>query len=303
MVSVIIPNYNHATYLRERIESILNQTYQNFELIILDDYSNDDSKLIIEEYRNHEKISHIIYNETNSGSTFYQWKKGINLAKGEYIWIAESDDVAEDNFLKTLYNLINANSDVGIAYCNSKIIDSSGQPTTISGISQTPRDLEKRYSSSYVNNGVAEILNHLIDANRIPNASAVLFKRHLVEDTFYRADLKLYGDWCFWVSLLRRTKIGYSSETLNLYRTHKGTVRKTKSSQKKDITEYYKVIDLLISFSIMSKEVKKKLADNIIYRYNKTTDKSNYLWLETLKTIIKLNPLSPFTFLKSQRKK
>ncbi len=76
MVSVIIPNYNHATYLRERIESILNQTYQNFELIILDDYSNDDSKLIIEEYRNHEKISHIIYNETNSGSTFYQWKKG-----------------------------------------------------------------------------------------------------------------------------------------------------------------------------------------------------------------------------------
>src|ERR1700752_3159230 len=75
-VSVIIPNYNHATFLIERIDSILCQTFQDFELIILDDCSNDNSRSIIEKYHGHEKISHIIYNPTNSGSPFMQWQKG-----------------------------------------------------------------------------------------------------------------------------------------------------------------------------------------------------------------------------------
>ena len=94
LVSVILPNYNHAKYLDERIQSILNQTYCNFELIILDDCSPDNgaSKAVIERYRGNAHISHIIYNERNGGLTFQQWHKGIELARGNLIWIAESDD-------------------------------------------------------------------------------------------------------------------------------------------------------------------------------------------------------------------
>ena len=91
-VSVVIPNFNHALYLKQRIESVLNQTFQNFELIILDDCSTDNSKEVIERYKNHPKISKIVYNEENSGSVFRQWIKGIKLSTGKYIWIAESDD-------------------------------------------------------------------------------------------------------------------------------------------------------------------------------------------------------------------
>ena len=100
LVSVIIPNYNHAVYLDERIKSVLNQTYQNFELIILDDCSPDNgaSMAIIEKYRNNPHISHIVYNDVNSGSTFKQWHKGLELAKGDLIWIAESDDNCEKSF-------------------------------------------------------------------------------------------------------------------------------------------------------------------------------------------------------------
>src|SRR5476649_961009 len=100
MVSVIIPNYNHEPYLEQRINSVLNQTYKNIEVIILDDNSTDSSRQVIERYRADTQIKHIVYNHTNSGSPFIQWKKGIDLAKGKYIWMAESDDYSDLTFLE-----------------------------------------------------------------------------------------------------------------------------------------------------------------------------------------------------------
>lgn len=92
LVSVIVPNYNHAQYLDIRLKSILAQTYTDFEIIILDDNSIDNSKEIIKRYEKDVHISHIICNKTNSGSPFIQWNRGFQYAKGDLIWIAESDD-------------------------------------------------------------------------------------------------------------------------------------------------------------------------------------------------------------------
>lgn len=122
-ISVIIPNYNHSQYLKQRIDSVLNQTYRDFEVIILDDNSKDNSREIIQHYHGHPKISHIIYNEVNSGSTFKQWEKGIELANGEYIWIAESDDYCDSNFLKIMYQRFKDDDKLGIVFCHSIIID------------------------------------------------------------------------------------------------------------------------------------------------------------------------------------
>lgn len=118
-ISVIIPNYNHARFLKQRVNSVLQQTYQDFEVIIMDDNSSDHSKDIIEQYRNYPKISHIIYNETNSGSTFKQWKKGLELAKGEWIWIAESDDYADTDFLEQLLGFSTNDNNIQLIYCDS----------------------------------------------------------------------------------------------------------------------------------------------------------------------------------------
>ncbi len=73
LVSVIIPNYNHALYLDERIQSVLNQSYGHFEVIILDDLSKDNSREVMEKYRDYPHVSHIVYNTENSGSTFKQY--------------------------------------------------------------------------------------------------------------------------------------------------------------------------------------------------------------------------------------
>ena len=77
IVSIIVPNYNYARFLDIRMESILNQTFQDFEIILLDDHSTDNSVEIIEKYRNNPKVSYIDINKENSGSPFRQWKKGI----------------------------------------------------------------------------------------------------------------------------------------------------------------------------------------------------------------------------------
>src|SRR4028118_771471 len=101
-VNVIIPNYNHAAYLIKRIESVLNQSFQDFEIILMDDSSTDNSLTIINQYSNHPKISKVIVNQHNSGNTFKQWQKGIKETTGEYVWIAESDDFADEMLLETL---------------------------------------------------------------------------------------------------------------------------------------------------------------------------------------------------------
>lgn len=101
-ISIIVPSYNHASYLEKRLESIFNQTYQNFEVILLDDASTDRSEEILNKYKVNSKVSHLIVNKENSGSPFKQWEKGVELAKGDYIWIAESDDFCEKQFLEIL---------------------------------------------------------------------------------------------------------------------------------------------------------------------------------------------------------
>ena len=99
LVSIIIPNYNHSKFLQQRLDSVFNQTFQDFEVILLDDCSTDNSVDILKKYANHPKVSHLELNKQNSGSPFKQWQKGITMAKGTYIWIAETDDYCEFNFL------------------------------------------------------------------------------------------------------------------------------------------------------------------------------------------------------------
>src|SRR5271163_2597159 len=117
-VSVIVPNSNHERFLRQRIDTILAQTFQDFELILLDDYSTDDSRSILREYGSDPRVR-LEFNDVNSGSTFKQWNKGVRLAQGKYVWIAESDDYADPRFLERLMELLGADSQATIAYCRS----------------------------------------------------------------------------------------------------------------------------------------------------------------------------------------
>ena len=164
-ISVIIPNYNHAQFLEQRIESVLNQTVQDVEVIFLDDNSTDNSREVFSKYVNHPKISHVIFNETNSGSPFKQWNKGFSLATGEYIWLAESDDYADPRFLETLVEILEENPQVGVAYCQSHQVDKYND--FVATLHCWTDELDKeRWHNDFINNGLEECRKYLIVKNK-----------------------------------------------------------------------------------------------------------------------------------------
>jgi len=228
-VSVIIPNYNHAPYLKERIDSVINQTYQDFEVIILDDCSQDNSRSVIEQYRNNPHVSHIIFNEKNTGNTFIQWERGINLAQGEYIWIAESDDVAEPQFLEQLVYQLMHHPDSSIAFCHSRLIDA--QSKTLS--EQNSRNTTQPGLTTIDESNV--FLCHLLIFNYIYNASMVVFRRAAYDKI--SPDYKKFrycGDWHFWASICSLGPVIEVHDMLNCFRQHP---RKVTEHSKKDIVK------------------------------------------------------------------
>ncbi|RRO13330.1 glycosyltransferase family 2 protein [Flavobacteriaceae bacterium 14752] len=230
-VSIIVPNYNHAQFLEQRLESVFNQTFQNFEVILLDDCSTDHSIEILNQYKTHPKVSQAIFNQKNSGSPFKQWQKGISLAQGEYIWIAESDDYCEYIFLE---KLVNKSSDFGLKYTQSYDVDDSGQ-VIFDRIMYTSNFKKNIWISDFKISGNEFVDGYLLIKNVIPNASATIFKKNLVNDDLFSNKLlntKMCGDWWFWIHIAMQTKVYFNSSYLNYFRNHKTTTRTHDTSQK-----------------------------------------------------------------------
>lgn len=281
LVSVIIPNYNHAPFLKERIDSVLNQTYQNIEVILLDDCSIDNSREIIETYRGNRHISHIVYNEVNSGSTFLQWKKGLDLAQGMWIWIAESDDVADPHFISELL----VNSEAEILYCNSKIIDTSSQPTSLYGFTNMPnKESHQCFAGDFTMNASAFLVEWMLRDNFIPNASAVLFKKSLLSDrvTYLKrlhemGKMKLAGDWYFWLTLLLKSScISYHARSLNAFRQHSSNVRLR--TTKNSFTELHYILTVLKEHNLPT----NLTVDTYLYRYFHRNKDTHFTFSEKL---------------------
>ena len=217
-VSVIIPNYNHKRYLLQRIESVLGQTFQDFEVIILDDCSADGSEAVIEMYRHHPKVSHIVYNETNSGSTIKQWEKGFLLAKGEWVWIAESDDYCEAIFLQSLIDITEAYQNIAIAFGNSNWVDDRSHLGDELSI----------YKKSFFRNGIDEVKDGLTKHCTIQNASSGIIKReHALQAIKGLGRYKACGDWIFYTRVLQQGNLAYTDAKLNYFRWYHHSVSST----------------------------------------------------------------------------
>ncbi len=256
LVSVIVPVYNQEKYIASRIESILNQTFRDYEIIILDDCSTDNSYEIEKQFEYHPSIS-IYQNKKNSGSVFRQWQKGIEMARGKYIWIAEGDDLADPIFLETLLPSFN-DKEVSLSYCASHMIDERGNVEKEYylniGHYANLNFPKYRWLDNYTADGVDEIANALSIRNTIPNVSAVLMRAEsaLLIDFDKCSSFQCGGDWFAYVSILSKGKISYSPKHLNFHRIHlESVVAINKHDPQKTLPDYFKMHKYILEkFSI-----------------------------------------------------
>ena len=247
-ISVVLPNYNYSKYLKNRIRSILKQTFPIYELIILDDNSNDDSIKIIEsEIKKIKEIRpelnvRFIKSEKNSGKAIAQWKKGLELATGDFVWIAEADDLSKKHFLEEAMKGLK-DPGVVLSYTESAAINSHG--LMIVPNLRWSRDKEKtgHYKKNYVNDGEKEIEEIMAIRCTIPNVSAAVFKNDKKYLKYLDEALKYtqVGDWYFYAKILENGKISYNRKSLNKFRLHSGS--KTAES-KKTRTHYDEILEM-----------------------------------------------------------
>ena len=224
-VSIIVPNYNHAQYLPQRLKSIFDQTYQDFEVILLDDCSSDNSLEILDKYAHWGDVR-LLKNGQNSGSPFRQWLKGFDLARADIWWIAESDDVSDPTFLEALLPAFDYPC-VKLAYTNSHVINEKGEvmgdylnSDYLTALSST------RWNTSYRIPAEQEVNEALGVKDTILNVSAVLFRRCEINPSIRNTlnEMRSSGDWYFIIQAIKDGEVYYDVRKLNYHRRHSESV-------------------------------------------------------------------------------
>lgn len=228
-VSVAVPNYNYEHHIEERLRSIFDQAYPIYEINILDDKSPDNSVEVINNYIcKRQRIVNLVVNEENSGSVFKQWKKGADLAKAEYLWIAEADDSADQFFLS---KILSGDKNFDLAYTDSVQIDEKSQHLADDYRYYYDAALIEKLDNPKVYAGREFIEDCLAVKNQFMNVSAVLFNTNSIQNCLNDnineiLKFKVAGDWYIYVQMLSRktAKVKVLGESLNVHRRHSGSV-------------------------------------------------------------------------------
>lgn len=228
-VSVVVPNYNYAHFLPGRISTIESQEVPVYELILLDDCSSDVSETVIKNIIQDSALDiKFVCNKTNSGSVFSQWHKGVELATGDLVWIAEADDLSEPEFLTDVLQGF-VDPDVVLSYCESKQINSDGKVLCDNYLDYVADIDSERWLKPYIREGRDEIVDALSVKNTIPNVSAVVFRRDILSEVLTHekdqvSQFSVAGDWYIYAKVLERGKIAFNPYSFNLHRRHTNSV-------------------------------------------------------------------------------
>lgn len=261
-VSIILPSYNYARFLDERIQTLLAQTFRDFELIVTDDASTDNSREVIAQYSHDDRLI-TEYFDKNSGSAYQRWNDGAARARGDYLLFAGADDTCSPKLLEELVRILDSNSRVQIAYCQSWKIDDAGNRTGCMTEHTKLLD-EERWAKDYLVSGQEELL-FLLERNTIPNASAALLRRDAFEAIGgFDTTLKLSADWLMWAKLCECGDIAYVAEPLNSFRFHSGSVRHSADRDGSRLEETYRVIGEILQMTDVPEATRGHIFDELV---------------------------------------
>jgi len=213
-VSVIIPAFNRGRYIRQAVDSVLNQTYTNIETIVVDDGSTDETREILEGYTGKIKILEHPGRQNRGQSASIN--VGLEYASGEYVAILDSDDYFEPNKIEFQAGFLELNPDIGLIYCNGTAVNSNGE------------FLYNIYTPSHKEENNPE--NVLLDCYfLVPNNSLVRMSV-LKKAGPFDESLRAAQDHDMAIRITEITRLAYLDKSLFHYRRHSESISKNNAA-------------------------------------------------------------------------
>ncbi|XDD52780.1 glycosyltransferase family 2 protein [Leptospira sp. WS4.C2] len=221
-VSVIMPAYNAVAYLEESVNSLINQTFRDWELLLVDDCSKDETATLAKKIASSDPRIQFIQKDKNSGSADTR-NTGIRLSSGEYIAFLDADDLWESNFLETMIPFMESKK-AAFSFSSYRIVDENGfefcEPFLVKSKEYSYRDL--------------------LHYNRVGLLTAVYHVPSVGKKYFDPSLKSLRDDYALWLDILRDGKIAYTNEAiLASYRVRRGAAT---SNKKKVMIAHFRML-------------------------------------------------------------
>lgn len=207
-VSIVLPTFNGERYLKESIESILRQSYQNWELIIVDDCSTDSTPEIAKSFSSMDSRILYVRNERNKKLPA-SLNVGFSFAKGDYYTWTSDDNYFADDALEIMVNELDSNPDVGVVYCDINCINENGDLLSLPKIAT-------RSSFIYIINVVRACFMYRAEVDKKLKG--------------YNESMFLVEDYDFWIRAYRYFNFSYLKCAPYFYRFHSGSLTRTKEA-------------------------------------------------------------------------
>ena len=218
-VSVIMPCYNAGEFARQSVESILSQTFSDFELLVVDDGSEDNSVEILKDLARHDARIKLILHEKNLGVSRSR-NDGLHAARGDYVAFCDADDLWKPEKLKCQIGLLSENPSYDVTYCDSQIIDKTGARTGELFSHQFPPP----------KNPSGKLFEELCLRNFVNTQTVLARRSSLGGNLLFDESIKCGEDWWLWILLSRKHRFLYEKRALAEYRVHP---KNTWSTQKR----------------------------------------------------------------------
>jgi glycosyltransferase involved in cell wall biosynthesis len=265
LISICIPTYNGEKYLAECIDTCLDQTFTDYEIVVCDDGSNDGTIAMLEEYQRKHSFIKFHKNEKNLGLVG-NWNKCIELSSGKWIKFVFQDDFITSNCLQEFVNAINENTVLIVSKRNFALPERS-TPDEINYYSNDVRTLEntnKNKSNFFNQKLVSKIGVENICLNFIGEPSLIFFKKNVVEDVgLFNSALKQICDLEFALRVASKYGLKYIPKKLCALRVHKDSTTSTNVSDK--YYELHNIEPLLYSYFLLYSKNFEAFRSNLNY--------------------------------------
>lgn len=243
-ISIVIASYNRATLLEETLKSVFNQKFPDYEVIVIDDGSTDNTYEIVKKYE-----KKIIYKKINHTGQSAASNEGIRLAKGRYITFLDSDDLWYPDFLLTMYDKIESQDEYDFCFCNFKIFDKD-------------EIIKHSYlKENYQKSG--HLFELLLEGQFILNGAFLIKKRCIEKVGGFDEKMKLAKDWDLWLRLTSKFKGFYVDKTLLKIRFHDGNISRDKRISQYNLFTLQKIKEYApTEFEFYRIKIKKKIKEN-----------------------------------------